>query len=321
MTFAPDGIDQLLGVPYERFVLDCGRDAQGDVIATLVRRWADHGDGQRAVLMIHGLADYFFQTHVADHLAASGWNVYGIDLRRYGRSLLPHQSANFCSSLAEYYDELDAAAARITADGAREIVVWGHSTGGLIGALWAADRPESHLRGAFLNSPFFDFALPWALRRPVLALASSAARLAPHAVVPHPVSDAFAVSTHATLRGEWSYDLALKPALGHPIRLGWLAAIRAAQRRVRRGLKLGIPVLVGSSARSFNWLRDPIEDTHGTDIVLDVAQIRRWGLSLGPHVTLVRFPGALHDLTLSAPEIRGAVLRRFDEWAALHLSS
>ncbi len=80
-------------------------------------------------------------------------------------------------------------------------------------------------------------------------------------------------------------------------------------------------MLVGSSARSFNWLRDPIEDTHGTDIVLDVAQIRRWGLSLGPHVTLVRFPGALHDLTLSAPEIRGAVLRRFDEWAALHLSS
>ncbi|MDR7277394.1 alpha/beta hydrolase [Catenuloplanes atrovinosus] len=317
--FRPDGTD-LLGAPYERFVLDCGRDAQGALVATLVRRWADHGDGRRAVLMLGGLADYFFQTHVVDHLAARGWHVYGLDPRRYGRSLLPHQSANFCRSLAEYYPELDAAVAHMRADGVDEVLVWGHSTGGLIGAVWAADRPDGPVRGAFLNSPFLDFALPWALRRPAMAVVSAVARLAPHAVMPHPTSDAFAVATHATLGGEWAYDLLMKPARGHPIRLGWLAAIRAAQRRVRRGLGLRVPVLVGSSDRSFNWLSDPPEDIHRTDIVLDVGQIRRWGPMLGERVTLVRFPGALHDLTLSAPDVRASVLRRFDEWAAWHFS-
>ncbi|MDP9792795.1 alpha-beta hydrolase superfamily lysophospholipase [Catenuloplanes nepalensis] len=318
--FEADGTD-LLGVPYERFVLDCGRDAQGALIATLVRRRPDHGGGRRAVLMLGGLADYFFQTHVADHLAAGGWGVYGLDVRRYGRSLLPHQTPNFCRSLTEYYPELDAAVAHLTADGVREIVLWGHSTGGLIGSLWAADRPSPAIRGLFLNSPFLDFALPWALRRPAMAAVSVAARFAPHAVMPHPTSDAFAVATHATLGGEWSYDLALKPARGHPIRLGWLAAIRDAHRRVRRGLGLRMPVLVGSSDRSFNWVSGPREDIHRTDIVLDVAHIRRWGAALGEHVTLVRFPGALHDLTLSAPGVRSAVLRRFDEWAASRFSS
>jgi len=57
-------------------------------------------------------------------------------------------------------------------------------------------------------------------------------------------------------------------------------------------------------------MEDP--DVFSTDIVLDVEQIRRRATMLGRRVTLVQVEGALHDVTLSRPEVRKVV---FDEVA------
>ena len=65
------------------------------------------------MLHVHGFCDYFFQTATAEFFAALGYDFYALDLRKYGRSLLPHQTPNFCLDLAEYYAELDAAIALI----------------------------------------------------------------------------------------------------------------------------------------------------------------------------------------------------------------
>ena len=46
------------------------------------------------------------------------------------------------------------------------------------------------------------------------------------------------------------------------------------------------------------------------DIVLDVEQIRRWASSVGRHVTSIAVDGAMHDVVLSRPEVRGAGVRR-----------
>jgi len=73
----------LLGYPYEQLVLDMGYDFEGPVVATLVRRLGDDRT-RRAVLWIHGMSDYFFQTHVADWFVAQGFNFYALDLRKYG---------------------------------------------------------------------------------------------------------------------------------------------------------------------------------------------------------------------------------------------
>ncbi len=81
----------VLGKPYERRVIDLGHDDEGPLIATLVSRRAERPTG-RAVLYVHGFVDYFFQTHLADFYVERGWDFHAIDLRRYGRSLLPHQT-------------------------------------------------------------------------------------------------------------------------------------------------------------------------------------------------------------------------------------
>src|SRR6266498_4180257 len=124
----------ILGSPYERETLDLGSDDEGAVVATLIRRRADTPT-RRAVLYVHGFIDYFFQTHLADFFVARGWDFYAVDLRKYGRSLLPHQTPNFCRDLADYYPELDEAVRLIRdRDGHDTVLLKGHSTGGLIGA-------------------------------------------------------------------------------------------------------------------------------------------------------------------------------------------
>ncbi len=305
----------MLGPPYERQTIDLGTDDEGPVVATLVRRRAERPTG-RAVLYVHGFTDYFFQTHVADFFAERGWDFYALDLRKYGRSLLPHQTPNFCLDLGEYFTELDAAAKIIREDDGHDVVLgMGHSTGGLLLPLWAHARREANpVDGLFLNSPFFDLNLPWVLRRPGMAAVARLARTAPKRTVRPGLGTAYGESIHADHRGEWTYDLAWKPLAGFPVRAGWLAAVRRGQRQLRNGLDVPVPVLVAASTRSYRGPKWQ-EAAALADAVLDVEHIARWAPRLGRHVTLVRFEGGLHDLTLSGAAVRERVLAEVGRWA------
>ncbi|MDM4720427.1 alpha/beta hydrolase [Micromonospora sp. WMMA1363] len=311
----------VLGPPYERQTIDLGTDDEGPVVATLVRRRADRPTG-RAVLYVHGYVDYFFQTHLADFFANRGWDFYALDLRKYGRSLLPHQTPNFCLDLAEYFPELDAAAKIIRADDGHDIVLgMGHSTGGLIISLWAHARRNAGLvDGLFLNSPFFDLNLPWVLRRPGAAAIARLAHSAPKRVVRPGLGTVYGESIHADHRGEWSYDLAWKPLAGFPVRAGWLAAIRRGQQQLRGGLDIPVPVLVAASTRSFRGLRWR-DAASLADAVLDVEHIVRWAPRLGRHVTLARFDNGLHDLTLSGLTVRDQVFAEVGRWTDAFLGA
>ncbi|QGN47214.1 alpha/beta hydrolase [Micromonospora sp. WMMD558] len=311
----------VLGPPYERHTIDLGTDDEGPVVATLVRRRADRPT-RRAVLYVHGFVDYFFQTHLADFFVERGWDFYALDLRKYGRSLLPRQTPNFCLDLDEYLPELDAAAEIIREDDGHDIVLGiGHSTGGLIISLWAHARRDAGLvDGLFLNSPFFDLNLPWVLRRPGAAAVARLARSAPRRVIRAGLGTVYGESLHADHRGEWRYDLAWKPLAGFPVRAGWLAAIRRGQQRLRAGLDIPVPVLVAASTRSFKGLKWQ-DGASLADAVLDVEHMVRWAPRLGRHVTLARFDGGLHDLTLSGPAVREKVLAEVGRWADAFLGA
>jgi alpha-beta hydrolase superfamily lysophospholipase len=304
----------ILGPPYERHTIDLGTDDEGQVVATLVRRRADR-PARRAVLYVHGFVDYFFQTHLADFFIEQGWDFYALDLRKYGRSLLPHQTPNFARSLTDYFPELDESARIIREeDGHDQMLVAGHSTGGLVTSLWAHSRRGAGVvDGLFLNSPFFDFNVPWLIRRPLMAAVLSVSGRAPYRKIPTGSLGVYGESLHRDHRGEWSYDLAWKPILGFPITAGWLTAIRHGQRRLRAGLAIDAPVLVACSTRTYRG-RGWNEDVRVTDAVLDVEHIVRWAPGLGPRVTIARFDGGVHDLTLSGKGVRTVVFRELGRW-------
>ena len=304
----------VLGQPYERHTIELGTDDEGPVVATLVRR-RGQTPSRRAVLYVHGFVDYFFQTHMADFFVERGWDFYALDLRKYGRSLLAHQTPNFARSMTEYYPELDEAARIIReVDGHDQLLVAGHSTGGLITSLWAHSRQgQGTVDGLFLNSPFFDFNAPWVLRRPVMSALTTVAKRTPYRVLPMATLGLYGDSLHTERRGEWAYNLDWKPLLGFPVRTGWLNAIRRGQRKLRSGLSIDVPVLVACSTRTFRgkaWT----EDARITDTVLDVEHIARWAPRLGPQVTIARFDGGMHDLTLSGKDVRAAVFQELGRW-------
>jgi alpha-beta hydrolase superfamily lysophospholipase len=275
-----------------------------ELVATLIRKSGPR-IGSRAALYLHGWNDYFFQTHLADYLTDLGYDFYAVELRRYGRSIRPGQLRGFIANLDDYSLELDAAADLIAADHDR-LLLMGHSTGGLIAALWAAPNAD-RLEGMILNSPWLDMqgsAIVRAVGAPVIDALGSRA---PTSIIRLPDLGFTARSLHISLGGEWDYDLTLKSRPGPPIRTGWLRAVLLGHQRVAAGLGIGVPILVLASART-EFARRWHEGLRVVDSVLDVEQTAARAVRLGPHVTVVRIPDGLHDLTLSAPHVREQAL-------------
>ncbi len=98
----------VLGPGFESETLALPDDDEGEVVATLVRHRGP-ASSRRAVLYVHGFTDYFFQRELAERYVAAGLHFYALDLRKYGRSLRPHQTPNFCRDIREYFAELDLA--------------------------------------------------------------------------------------------------------------------------------------------------------------------------------------------------------------------
>lgn len=290
-------------------------------VATLVRVPAEHNT-RGALLFVHGFADYFFQVELAGRMCELGYDVYGIDLRAYGRSLREGQLPNYVTDLATHFEELDAAVAMIRADGHERLVVAGHSTGGLVTALWAdAHRDAPPMDALVLNSPWLDLAEPFFSRTVATWLLRVVGRFAPRYVVRDSLGDVYGRCMHRDFHGEWDYDLVMKPLNAFPVRAGWLRAIRAGHRIVRRGLAIPVPVLVLHSTRSLLHQVTWSEAAMTADTVLDVDQIARRAKRLGPDVRVVAVEGALHDVFLSAPDVRTKAISEMISWLNEHVSA
>lgn len=299
----------ILGEPYRarRLELDSG------AVATLVQRSAPRPE-RGAVLYVHGFCDYFFQKHVAEHFVELGYDFYAVDLRGYGRSLLPGQLPNYVTDLAEHFEELDAAAEVIREEhGHQKLVVVGHSTGGLITSLWAHERPDA-VDALVLNSPWLDLAESWFHRTIATRLNHVIGRVLPKVVMRGRGSPTYAHSIHAAHQGEWDFNLDWKPSNAFPIRSGWLRTIRMGHSRVQRGLAVKVPVLVLHAERSLLHREQWEPAAMSADTVLDVEQIARWAPKIGPHVTTVAIKDGLHDLALSAKPARERFFTAVDEW-------
>lgn len=324
---APEWSVDILGPAYRRRELALGLDPDGEgpISATLVRHEEAPADAVAVVLVVHGLSDYFFHTHLAEFLAARGIATYGIDLRKCGRSRRDGLTPHFSTDLENYDDELDGALAVITSERpGLPVVVAAHSTGGLIAPLWLARRRDrgalAPVVGMVLNSPWFDLDVPPRSRRVLDPVIRTLATVRPYYRLPLPASDLYVSSTHADYDGDHRFDLALKPPGGVGVRVGWLAAVRRAQARLQAGLDLPLPVLLLRSTASSVGKRGPDVDVD-TDLILDVRSMERFADRVSADVTEVPVAGARHDVFLSRPAVLEVVFDQLGHWLDHTLSA
>ena len=314
----------LLGEGYQQHVIELGADpdGEGEIAAVVVRRTPAAGEvADGVVLYVHGFADYFFQTDLADFFAERGLAFYAIDLRKSGRARRTGQTAHYASDLAQYDAELDRAMDLIAAEHPdRPVTVVAHSTGGLIASLYL-DRRRSAGRlapiaGLVLNSPWFDLQGKPVMRGPVTWAMRGLARVRPLRALDLPGS-VYTGTLHTSGTGEWDFDVDLKPLDGFPVTIGWLNAVRRGHARLHRGLDVGVPSLVLRSDKT-HFSRTYSGASDRADTVLDVQQIARWARCLGGETAVVPVPDARHDVFLSLAEPRRYAYDSLDGWLRRH---
>lgn len=311
--YSPD----ILGEGFEQQTIHMPDDYSGKVVATLVR-FAPSDSIRRAVLYVHGYNDYFFQSQMANVFKDSLFNFYAVDLRKYGRSILEGQTPFEVHSINEYFADIDTALQIIKKEGNEEIVLMGHSTGGLITSLYCQHRKDNlPVRGLILNSPFLDMNLSPFQEAVLVPVVSAVARLFKNIPISQSESTAYAESLLRDKHGEWEYDTSKKFIQSPAVTSGWIRAIHQAQVEVQGGLQIPCPVLVLFSDKSENGAEWTLNHQQA-DAVLDVADIEKYGKGLGASVTEMQIKDGLHDLILSREDVRESVYQTIFSWMRIN---
>lgn len=317
-------VSDTLGGDFLHKTIQMPDDYEGKVDITLVRKTSGLG-ADNAILYIHGFNDYFFQTEEADFFANECYNFYAVDLRKYGRSWMPHQKRGNIRDLSEYFADIDSALSVIRSEGNSSVILVGHSTGGLIASLYLDQIDKrgvdsSFVKGLILNSPFLDMNKSWFQENLAIPLISIWGRISPSTVVSRDVNTLYGKSIHASYKGEWAYDLRWKTLEGIPVNAAFVKAVHTAQRKLHSGLTISQPVMVMHSSRSVRS-EEWTDEFMRADAVLDVEDIHTYASCLGNHVSLVVIQDGLHDLALSQPKVRETYYEKIREWLKKNFKS
>lgn len=296
---------------FSQDILKLKADNEGDVIAVLLNSRFNIGN-RRSVLYIHGYVDYFFHPHLCEEFHKNEFDFYALDLRKYGRSILPHQTPNFCQNIEEYYEEINMAIERISKQSS-SVYLFGHSTGGLLLSCYMNNGAlKGKISGLILNSPFLDMTHPSYQTRLAYKASKLITWFKPDAKIEGVLSPIYAKSVHKDFYGEWDFNLNWKPIKGFSTYLKWYRAIVKAQRSLVKS-NIEVPVLLMHSNESFQP-KAYDEKVMKTDTVLNIDDMIRIGPSLGKSVTLIGIKDGMHDLFLSTKEVRKTSFRELFVW-------
>ncbi len=284
----------------------------------------DEQQSAKAILYVHGYTDYFFQTGLAEHFIALGYRFYALDLQGYGRSIRPSTPPNWCDSIEQYGQDLDIALATMKQDGVEQVVILGHSTGGLVVSTYLAQpyklaERENHYQmpfpeviGLMLNSPFLALPFPPVILNRIHWPIRIIVSLLPFYFIKAKKATIYAKTLHQRFGGEWDYRLDWKPAEGFNFSFHWLREIIQAQRNLAQQ-SLSIPTLLCHS-RISTIGKDSVEETQQGDGVLDVESMKQAAEKSFQNLTQVVIDKGFHDLYLSHETARSEYLHALDEW-------
>lgn len=299
---------------YQSRTVDQGTDYDGAVRSTLVRKLSECPGSRKGVLYVHGFNDYFLQDDMGRRFADSCYNFYAVDLRRYGRTLREGDRRFDIRDMHEYFPDIDSAIVEMKHQGIDTIILMGHSTGGLTTSLYLSEKHDPAIKALILNSPFLDWNQSALQERVLIPIVKQVGRLFPTlTVMPGDDPEYKPGGTIRKGNGKWKIIRDWKPEEWLQINAGWISAIDRAQDVVQNKPNIQVPILLMHSDRTWHdGDRKSLRDS--SDIVLDVADISRYGRQLGREITEATVKGGTHDLVRSAPGISEAVHRTIFDW-------
>lgn len=304
----------ILGDHYFMRYVTMPDDYSGKVRCTIIRKKL--ALTHKAILYIHGYNDYFFQKEMGDRFVGERYNFYAIDLRKYGRSIMTGQTPYELHDVSEYFADIDAAMNQMMSDGNKSIILMGHSEGGLIAAYYLAKRRglKYPIKAMILNSPFLDMNLSKVEEDYMLPVIAAYAKISKNTIVSNGGDNIYAKSLLKKYHGEWVFNTDWKTLISRPITSGWLAAIYNAQDFIKKGTDIKLPILLMRSDKSVNCHGEWNPSVNCGDAVLDVNDIHKYGLKLGPQVQEFVVKDAIHDVLLSRKPVRDAVYINIFKW-------
>ena len=294
---------------YEARYVNLGESFDGPCRCTVVRKLSKNPTG-KAVLYVHGFNDYFFQKDMGERYVDSGYNFYAVDLRRYGRSMLPWQYPFDVRNFDEYLQDIDSALSIAQKDGNTDITLIGHSTGGLTVTYYASKRGARSIpRRVIGDSPFLAWNFNSLYRNVLIPVVGFWGRMSPATDIKQSHCDAYSESLLKKYHGEWEYDTCWKMIFSPPVKAGWVNAVSNAQKSImKHGKNISVPTLVMHSSRRYKactW-----DSTCNTaDVVLDPFMLQQKGEKLrkiNKKVYTCAVDSGMHDLILSEEPHRNA---------------
>lgn len=302
----------VLGDGYEMRYVDQPDDYSGKVRSTIVRKLSPCA-GDKGVLYVHGFNDYFFNAEMGDRFVDSCYNFYAVDLRKYGRSIMEGQEMFQVHNMNEYFPDIDSAIVQMKRDGVKEIVLMGHSTGGLITSLYMNNHPDKSIKVLILNSPFLDWNQSKFQEKFAIPLLDTFGGMFPNKKIPQGGGNLYARSLLKKYGGDWDYNTDWKLEVSPAVDVSWIKAIDEGQFILQNDSHIDVPILLMHSDASYKK-GSPADAYRYSDAVLDVDDISSYGRELGIIVTEITVKGGLHDLVLSRKEVKDALYDFMFSW-------
>lgn len=264
---------------------------------------APRPDAKGVIVMMHGYCEFFGKFHeTAHHFWEQGYTVHFIEHRGHGGSGRSVDDPDLVdvADFSDYVEDLKcfldkvvlAAPAEDGPQTGKHLMLYAHSMGGCVGALFLEQYPE-YFTAAVLTSPMLKMNFTGTPRWQVAAM-MAASRLPGWSEKPVPGTKKFdpdkpdfeGSGTSSRARFDYQFDIRKDPASGgiytmNRATYGWgRAALKATKEAVRHAGSIRIPVLVCQAGK------DVYVDNEGQDQFVKAARCAK----------LVHFPQAEHEI-------------------------
>lgn len=114
-------------------------------------------NNKKCIIWIPGRNDYFFHYHFTEKF--SNYDIYSIMFKN--NHARRNDIIHHVDDIKEHFIEIDTLYENYDINNYEEVILYGHSTGGLISVLYYKNNLKNKISKLILNSPFFKFKRHW----------------------------------------------------------------------------------------------------------------------------------------------------------------